>query len=220
MSFKAWVDAMLKQDCYKNEETFLRRTGLSGFVFFRQFLKDPRAVGSVWPSSRHLAEAMTHGIDFERDFIVELGCGTGAVTQHIAKKLKKPENYLGFEIRRELQARLRLRFRDLQIVADSATELHSYVDLSRRPLNAIVSSLPLSSIDRTVSEQILRTYIEALAPGGIFRLFLYAHTLPLPRNQRFLETLSENLKFADSTFVLLNFPPAQVLTFKKAKHDH
>jgi phospholipid N-methyltransferase len=196
-------------------ETLSRRRGLSGFVFFRQFLKDPRAVGSVWPSSRFLAEAMTQGIDFDNDFIVELGCGTGAVTSHIAQKLKRPENYLGFEIRRELQSRLRIRFRELRIVAASATELHTYADLSKHPLNAIVSSLPFTSIDKLVSEQILNTYIEALSPGGVFRMFLYAHTISLPRNQRFIEKLSQSLEFSESELIVWNFPPAKVLTFRK-----
>lgn len=185
------------------------------FTFFRHFLKDPRGVGSVLPSSAALASAMTAGIDFEHDFIVELGCGTGAVTEHIAQSIRHPENYLGFEIQPGLHAKLRLRYGHLRIIADSATELERYLQPQPHPIHAVVSSLPFTSIEPQITKAVIETYSKALAPGGIFRLFFYAHTYRLPRNQELILQLSEILSPPTKTLVLHNFPPARVLTFRK-----
>ena len=185
------------------------------FTFFRHFLMDPRGVGSVLPSSAALARAMTTGIDFEHDFIVELGCGTGAVTDHIANSIRHPENYLGFEIQQGLHDKLRLRYGHLRIIADNATELDRYLEPRSHPINAVVSSLPFTSLDPRISKAVIDKYTKALAPGGIFRLFLYAHTFRLPRNQRFIHELSQLLSPPTTTLVFQNIPPARVLTFRK-----
>jgi phospholipid N-methyltransferase len=188
---------------------------LGRLAFVKHFIKDPMLVGSVWPSSNALARAMTRGIDFDRDFIVELGCGTGSVTHEIAKNIGHSQNYLGFEIQPELQSRLRTRFPSLQFVADSATELHRHLVPSGRPINVVLSSLPFTTIDQTITRSIISEYSAALAPGGMFRFFLYAQTISLPRNQEFLRLLSGLMIESSRQRVMWNLPPAYVITFRK-----
>ena len=53
----------------------------------REFLRRPRLTGVVAPSSPTLAQAMTSGPDLEHaDTVVELGSGTGAITEAIRRR--------------------------------------------------------------------------------------------------------------------------------------
>ena len=81
------------------------------FLFFKAFLKDPCHVGAVYPSSPFLANAMTNFDDFKNcSAIVELGCGTGAITEVILKKMPTNARYFGVELNSECIALLRNRF--------------------------------------------------------------------------------------------------------------
>ncbi len=63
------------------------------FEFFRQFRTQFQTTGSIVPSSRHLARAMTRQIAAPRGpaRILEVGPGTGAVTRRILKLLQKDD---------------------------------------------------------------------------------------------------------------------------------
>ena len=53
-------------------------------LFFGKFLRHGTGISSITPTSRTLARAMLDGIDFDRaSVIVELGAGTGAITEQI-----------------------------------------------------------------------------------------------------------------------------------------
>ena len=49
--------------------------------FVEAFIREPLTVGSFWPSSSALAQAVVESCDFKPDdTVVELGPGTGAFT--------------------------------------------------------------------------------------------------------------------------------------------
>ncbi|MES1180853.1 MAG: hypothetical protein ABUL66_03225, partial [Verrucomicrobiota bacterium] len=51
-------------------------------LFLREWLANPQRMGSVTPSSRQLAAAMARWLPADPEsFVLELGPGTGAVTQ-------------------------------------------------------------------------------------------------------------------------------------------
>jgi phospholipid N-methyltransferase len=54
--------------------------------FFRRFLRNPRGVASLVPSSRFLTAAMFAGLPLsDGDVIVEFGPGTGAFTREVRR---------------------------------------------------------------------------------------------------------------------------------------
>ena len=68
-------------------------------LLFSRFLKSPRTVGAVTPSSRALAEAMVAHVDFSKPSrIVELGPGTGALTAPIVERLGPHIEFLAIDI--------------------------------------------------------------------------------------------------------------------------
>lgn len=60
------------------------------FQFIKQYIKNPKFVGAIAPSSKKLAAAMMQPIDFEKaKCIVEFGPGTGVFTEEIMRRKKK-----------------------------------------------------------------------------------------------------------------------------------
>ncbi|MBA2450709.1 MAG: hypothetical protein H0V51_22075, partial [Chloroflexi bacterium] len=56
-------------------------SGRGRLAFLREFLRNPHELGSITPSSQHLAGALLDQIDFRTARrIVELGPGTGVFT--------------------------------------------------------------------------------------------------------------------------------------------
>jgi len=57
-------------------------------LFSRNFLKHPRMLGSVIPSSRFLVNRLLRQVDWSRArTIVEYGPGVGTITSHLLRRL-------------------------------------------------------------------------------------------------------------------------------------
>jgi SAM-dependent methyltransferase len=68
-------------------------------LFFWEAMRSLGPTASMFPSSRHLANALTRPIDFRRArTIVELGPGTGAVTNEILKRLRPDAKLFAIDI--------------------------------------------------------------------------------------------------------------------------
>jgi hypothetical protein len=70
----------------------------SNLLFLGKFLRHGTKIASVWPSSKMLARATIKEVDWEKaKVIVELGAGTGAITEEIIARLKPHTKFLAIE---------------------------------------------------------------------------------------------------------------------------
>src|SRR5215471_5733218 len=93
-------------------------------LFLGQFVRSPRTVGAVSPSSQALARAMLAPIDFgAARTIVEFGPGTGAFTGEIASRLAPGSRYLGIELNAGFVRELRARYPDLAFAQGNVADL-------------------------------------------------------------------------------------------------
>lgn len=174
--------------------------------FFKAIFLDPRATGAVLPSSQYLARKMASCIvDAKKPgFVLELGPGTGAITQAILASGVAAQNLIALEIAPHLAKQLRQEFPNVSIIEGNATELS---ELIKKPIHTIISSLPLRSLSKKDREIILAEIPKILSPGGQFIQFTYsmktdAHYYP------------DNFKLTDSFIVWRNIPPARVTVFQ------
>jgi phospholipid N-methyltransferase len=66
--------------------------------FFKEFIKNPKDIGALLPSSSYLAEGILKEIEFDIcDCIIELGAGTGIFTEKIISRKKEETMFLVFE---------------------------------------------------------------------------------------------------------------------------
>ncbi|MCU0866176.1 MAG: methyltransferase domain-containing protein [Planctomycetes bacterium] len=192
----------------------------SGSWFLRKFLRDPKEVASVWPSSRFLARAMVAGIDMAPgESIVELGPGTGPFTDAIVPKLASVPgaSYLGIDRDPEFIAHLRRRHPGLEFVQADAFALPEL--LAARPqlrVRAVLSGLPLVALPKP-QVTALSEFVHGLLPtGGAFRTFSYLHTVVNPASWWLRGLLRERFaRFVVNGPVWRNVPPALVFAAQR-----
>lgn len=80
-------------------------------VFFHHFVRSPKQVGSITPSSRYLARAMTGQACWEKvRAVAELGAGTGALTNYIKRAAHEETRVFLFETEPSLREQLARAF--------------------------------------------------------------------------------------------------------------
>ena len=176
--------------------------------FLKQYLKNPRRVGAVAPSSKWLAEKMVSDIDFEHaKCIVEYGPGTGVFTEKLLEKKKPDTVLLLLEINKDFYRQLRKKYKtndNFKIAHGSAENVDKYLNkLGISRVDYVVSGLPFASLPKNTSENILKKTGEILGKEGLFITFQYTLL-----KKAFIARYFKNIEHKR---VLLNIPPAYVL---------
>ncbi|MBT0723266.1 methyltransferase [Rosenbergiella sp. S61] len=166
----------------------------AGFV--QQFIRNPRAIGSITPSSHILCETMAQCADWQKvTRAAELGAGDGVLTRVLLQHLAQNASLDVFEISPSLVKKLRqIQDERMSIHSHSAEHLSGHYDV-------IFSGLPLLSLPAKIRHAILEKVHETLAPGGVFIQFQYT-SLTQPELSRYF--------IWERQRVLKNVPPAWV----------
>ena len=202
--------------------------------FWRQFRQRFETTGAVAPSSRFLARAMT-GPMTRRERpgrILEIGPGTGAVTQRIVRLLRPEDRFDLVELNEAFAGLLRERFAtdpSYHAVADrSQVHVCPIQDFAAtEPYDIIISGLPLNNFPAELVQSIFETYFKLLAPGGTLSYFEYMYVRPL---RKLVANKAEKTRFnkldriadgylskhrIDRSWVFVNIPPAWVQHLQK-----
>lgn len=185
--------------------------------FFTTFIRNPGEIGSVSPSSQQLASAMISSkvADEKREqIIVEFGPGTGAVTQAIVHSATNTDHLVAFEINPTFQKLISSNYPEIDLRPVSASDINNELKKENQ-VDHIISSIPFTFLPESVALEILKQSHIALRPGGSFTTFLYAHSMLLPKNKRFVEMAQSTFSTFESKLVVRNLPPAVVLRFRK-----
>lgn len=186
--------------------TTLNDTG----TFLQEWLANPKRTGSVIPSSKRLAAAMARWLPANPEsFVLELGPGTGAVTEALLKQGLREEKLVAIEHNSKLADRLCKRFPRAQIITGDAWQMDEL--LRRRKIEnvgAVISSLPLLNFPVERAEALAQKIRVALEPRGNWVQFSYRIDKLRPRG-------ASDFQLHASKIVWLNFPPARVSVFQK-----
>lgn len=177
------------------------------FDFLLEYLKSPRTVGAIMPSSEILAEKMVSNVDFKNaECIIEYGPGTGVFTDKLIERKKQDTMLLLFECNKEFCKQLEEKYREYNniiLINDSAENVDKYLTQYKiRNVDYIVSGLPFASLPKTISNEILIKTKQILKKDGLFITFQYT----LLRK----EFLSKYFKKINLEKVKANVPPAYV----------
>jgi phospholipid N-methyltransferase len=176
--------------------------------FLKQWVRNPRELGSITPSSRFLTREVVDRIDFSRaTYIAELGPGTGVFTQAILDKLGPDGKLLAIDTNTGFVEHLKREIRDarLQVVEASAERVDELAKEAGWPrVDAVVSGIPYTLLPRQVARGILQATRRALGDEGIFVGYQYSKML----RPQLLDVFG-NVHYRA---VILNIPPAFVYT--------
>lgn len=182
--------------------------------FIAAWLRSPLKMGAALPSSRGLARAMAAQIDIASEgAIIELGAGTGVVTQALLEAGIAHNRLLVIERDKKLHALLHGIFHDLQVLCADALELDDVLkNAGIKKVNAIVSSLPFITMPIAVRHGIQEKMAKAIGEDGIIIQFTYGPKSPINRG----ELKRYGLIGQRVRLVLINVPPAHVWVYRRA----
>ncbi len=143
------------------------------FLFLGKFLKHGTRIASVWPSSRAMSVATIRKINWERvKMVVELGAGTGPITEQIVRKLKSHTRLIVIERDRDFARILQRRFshhKNVEIVEADVRDLDAVLKARGiQHVDAFVSGLPTPSLPPPVRNRMLASVKRYLVDGGVF----------------------------------------------------
>lgn len=179
---------------------------MSSLSFFLAWFAAPAQVGAVMPSSAALADALTAEVSPASAPVIELGPGTGAVTQALLRR-GVPEDRLALvELTAKFARRLEARFPAAHVLNMDATRLRDVELFAGQPAGAVVSGLPLVLMPLWDVMAVLKSAFHHLGPGGCFYQFTYRLGPPVPA--AVLARLDLSAQRIGGT--LANVPPASV----------
>ncbi len=180
--------------------------------FLKAAIKNPMEVSTIFPTSKALAQRMLKQIPKFDDLIVEVGVGTGAITQFLAPRIES--KYLGIEISPEMVSFMREHYPKLHFEQCGADKLLDHV--KKNSVSNVVSSLPWSIFPESLRQSTLDAIYESLEPGGRFITYVCLTVVWSPAAQHFLNQLNKKFKSVERSAVeWRNIPPAFVFTAHK-----
>ena len=181
-------------------------------VFLREWFANPLRTGAVAPSSPQLGAAMARWLPRNPEsFVLELGPGTGAVTDALLKRGLREDRIIAIEKNPTLAKLLRKRFPQAQIITGDAWHMDSLLRELREPVEgvgAVISSLPLLNFPKEQADELAQKIRIVLEPRG--RWVQYSYQIVQDRSRG-----ADDFKLLASKIVWFNLPPARVSVFQK-----
>jgi phospholipid N-methyltransferase len=199
-------------------------------VFLKGYLRNPRVVGSIAPSSRALAAAICKPYQqFDQPAsVLEVGAGTGPITRYIGTLLGPNDLFDICELNQEFADILE---RDVLSRTDFTSAVaEGRVRLLRKPVQEldfenrydfVISGLPFTRFSLRDIHRVLGVIRRCLKPSGVFSYYEYVgmrrvtRYLSFGRSRRQFWRVSAYLsrsirrhQFKQKT-VLMNLPPAR-----------
>lgn len=151
--------------------------------FFFSWLRAPRAVASAVPSGRGLCGLIASQVPLdEPGLVVELGGGTGAITQALLAHGVPPARLAVLERNERFAAMIQERYPAITTLNADAQHLRRALGRGDEapPVATIVSGLPLLTLPDDVCHRILAEVAALLRPHGRFLQFTYGRRSPVP----------------------------------------
>jgi len=140
--------------------------------FFKGFLRNPREVGSIIPSSRFLTRrVMDCGRVRTARVIVELGPGTGVLTRQMLSLMRSDAKLIAVEISSDFADLLESTITDsrLHVFRGSAADLEGALAAAGETrVDLVVSGIPFSTMGNGEGNRTLQAAKRVLGPEGRF----------------------------------------------------
>lgn len=196
--------------------------------FFQHFLRDPKNVGAIVPLSQSVAEQLVKHLSERSDKkpwkILEVGAGTGSITQTIIANMKTQDRLDIVEIDRDCCSLLEKKFGKTKSVSVSCLSILDWAPSYH--YDFIVSTLPMNSFSPEFVEKVLSHYQKIANKNAICTYVEYIGLEKLSlvfANKEKRETISSRRKLLknfhkkhllEKSKVFTNFLPCYVYHIK------
>jgi phosphatidylethanolamine/phosphatidyl-N-methylethanolamine N-methyltransferase len=177
--------------------------------FIRSWIEKPLSTGAVMPSGKMLARKMARYVDTNMTGpVVELGAGTGPVTEALIERGVDPARLVLVEFNPTFCRVLRTKFPEATVVQGDAYSLRRTLgSVLPGPAASVVSGLPLMTKPMITRLRLITDAFALLDKNGPFIQFTYAVVPPIP-------TDFNGVSAEGSDLVWMNLPPARVWVYR------
>jgi phosphatidylethanolamine/phosphatidyl-N-methylethanolamine N-methyltransferase len=150
-------------------------------LFLQSAARDFKRTGAVAPSSKALAQSMTSELSanrLRRAAVLEVGAGTGSITEEIVRHISREDSLDVYEIDRRFAGLLKRRIREdqpFQAAGCSIRVFNKAIErIEKRPrYDFVISCLPFTNFKPEAVKEIFEIYRAVLKPGGICSFYEY-----------------------------------------------
>jgi phosphatidylethanolamine/phosphatidyl-N-methylethanolamine N-methyltransferase len=183
----------------------------SNLVFFRSLLLNPKSIGAVAPSSPQLSRFIAAHVGSGSAPVLEIGAGTGAITQELLRNAIDPANLLVIERDAGLAWCLRQKFPSVLVRCEDALHCGQILSEHAMPsVQTVVSSLPLRNMQPDERDAVVKAMVNTLERNGQLIQYTYGPFCPIPARR--FDLTAECLGR-----IWTNLPPATVWRFVKRR---
>jgi phosphatidylethanolamine/phosphatidyl-N-methylethanolamine N-methyltransferase len=180
-------------------------------AFFQAFLRKPKEVGSIIPSSRFLMRRVVREARVDRArLVVELGPGTGGSTRALLRTMRPDATLLAIEINPRFARLIATSIRDPRLIVHvgSAEDITGALKAHGLPApDVVLSGIPFSTMPKGLGLSIVREVHHVLAPGGRFVAYQVRDRVEILGRQIFGPARVQT--------ELLNMPPMRIYRWEK-----
>ena len=175
--------------------------------FIKESLKSLKEVGTIFPSSKFVVDKMVAPINFKKKLIIlELGSGSGVITKKLLENMSCDSQLICFETNKKFYQELKkINNEKMILINESAEMMESYLnEFDIDNVDYIVSSVPLVSLPKEITNKILSVSVEILGKSG--KLIQLQYTKLLDKR------LKSYYNQIDIQFTHKNYLPAFIYT--------
>jgi len=185
-------------------------TAAEHFHFLKGLLARPKNVGAIAPSSPALSKAIARQVDpAVAGPVLELGPGTGVVTEALIERGIAPERITAIEYDPDFVKLMHRRFPGVHVVRGDAFDLKKTLgNGDGEAYAAIVSGLPLLNHPVERRRALIEGALAKLKPGAPYVQFSYGTKPPV--------AAPAGASVKRAALILLNLPPARVWVYRKS----
>lgn len=196
------------------KEKFLKKTD-ENLLFIKSWVQNPKALGAIAPSSEALGKFISKQITLGSDeFIVEVGAGTGSLTDELLVSGIAPEKLIVVELDEKLAAFLRKKLpAQVCVIQGNAEDLAKILpDFARGHIATVISGIPMMNLRKDEQLRIISSCFDVMKEGGYLLQFTYGPLSPIP---------AKKLGLAKKRVghVLMNIPPATIWRYQRLQQD-
>lgn len=185
-----------------------------GLRFAWAWLNNPLKVGAVAPTTPRMAAKLASVVSATANApVLELGPGTGVVTQAILDRGVRPGNIVSVEFSPIFLRQLRLDFPGVNFVLGDAFDVSGITNnIGISKFSAVISSLPLLNTPAEQRVRLIEDLLDLMPQEAPLIQFSYGRKPPVP---------SKNTSFVIEHYasVYRNIPPARLWVYRRRHSD-
>ena len=178
--------------------------------FFKGWIDQPKAVGSIIPTSSVTARRMASVADPHSGLpVLELGPGTGVVTRALLERGVKPELLWPVEYSSDFVDHLRNAFPDVNVIHGDAFDLDKTLgDQAGVQFDSIISGVPLLNFPTPQRIRYIESLLDRIPAGRPIVQITYGPLSPVPAGKG-------NYTVEHFDFIFRIIPPSQLWVYRR-----